>query len=151
MVILFLDIDGVLHPQSDGESVSPERRFCCLPAIIEVLQDFPSVEIVISSMWRYYFELPVLRAIFPPEIERRIIGVTPLYERDEGMYTPALREDEILRWLKDTRRQHEEWIAIDDAGWQFIDHKHRLVECVGHNGFTTVEGARLRELLEAHQ
>lgn len=150
-MILFLDIDGVLHPELDGEPVPLERRFCCLPLITEVLQDFPTVEIVISSMWRHRFELPVLRAMFPPEIEKRIIGVTSLYEREEGKYLPATREHEILQWLKENDRQSDAWIAIDDAGWQFIEHKHRLVHCTWYDGFCERDAARLRALLEVER
>lgn len=148
-MILFLDIDGVLHPGSDGQAVSMEQRFCCLPQLTDVLQGFPSVGIVISSMWRYDFDLPALRAMLP-EIADRIIGVTPMFERGEGEL-PVPREQEILQWLKENDRQSDAWIAIDDAGWQFIDHKHRLVHCTWYDGFCERDAARLRALLEAER
>ena len=49
-MILFLDFDGVLHPEPCDEDGEP---FCNLPALEAILRDFPAVEIVISSMWRF--------------------------------------------------------------------------------------------------
>ena len=46
-MILFLDFDGVLHP----EPSLAKDAFCRLPLIEEILQDFPQVQIVVSSAW----------------------------------------------------------------------------------------------------
>ena len=47
-MIVFLDFDGVLHP----EPSLAKDAFCRLPLIEEILQDFPQVQIVVSSAWR---------------------------------------------------------------------------------------------------
>jgi hypothetical protein len=47
-LILFLDVDGVLHP----EGPSREPKFCRLPLLEEWLRGRPGVEVVISSSWR---------------------------------------------------------------------------------------------------
>lgn len=67
-MLLFLDFDGVLHPQYDGEPTPVSELFCHLPRFESILQDFPSVEIVISSTWRNQFTLEELRSRFSPDI-----------------------------------------------------------------------------------
>ncbi len=124
-MILFLDIDGVLHP----DPPQPDQRLRSLPRLVEVLRDFPQVEVVISSLWREHFTLDQLRDLFPAEIRSRIIDVTPIAERVDG-WLPARREGEILEWLESTGRIGEPWLALDDAGWQFTQHRDRLVQCV---------------------
>jgi len=48
-VTLFIDFDGVLHPEYGPSS----RFFESLPLLALVLQDRPWVELVVSSNWRY--------------------------------------------------------------------------------------------------
>jgi len=47
-MILFLDFDGVLHPEFSHES----RHFCCLPVLEQVVRQLQDCEVVISSTWR---------------------------------------------------------------------------------------------------
>ena len=63
-MILFLDFDGVLHPEYSDRAVPDEIAFCHLPRFEAVLRDFPNVEIVISSTWRYHLPLDALRERF---------------------------------------------------------------------------------------
>ncbi|WP_374416067.1 HAD domain-containing protein, partial [Ectopseudomonas oleovorans] len=60
-MILFLDIDGVLHP----DPPQPDQRLRSLPRLVAILRDFPHVEVVISSLWREHLTLNQLREIFP--------------------------------------------------------------------------------------
>jgi hypothetical protein len=146
-MILFLDFDGVLHPEHDGEPTPPDRVFCHLPCFESVMRDFPAVEIVISSTWRYQFSLDELRARFSPDIAARIIDATPQTERIEGQYLPARREGEILEWLRANGRENMEWIALDDAAWQFQEYRDRLVACTWYLGLDDAAESRLRNLL----
>lgn len=97
-MILFLDIDGVLHP----DPPQPDQRLRSLPCLIAVLRDFPLVEVVISSLWREHLLLDQLRYLFPADLRERIIGVTPIAERIDG-WLPARREGEILEFRQDRR------------------------------------------------
>ena len=128
-MILFLDFDGVLHP----DPPQPDQRFRSLPRLVSVLRDHPHVEIVISSLWREQLSLEQLRELFPDDIAARIIGTTPITPKVDG-YAPARREGEILDWLESEGRAAEPWIANDDHGVQFTLHKDRLVECVFYDG-----------------
>ncbi len=141
-MILFLDIDGVLHP----DPPQPDQRLRALPRLVEILRDLPQVEVVISSLWREHLSLDQLRELFPADLRERIIGVTPIAERIDG-WLPARREGEILEWLEASGRAGEPWLAIDDQAWQFTQHRNRLIACVFYDGITDQIEAQLRERL----
>lgn len=48
MLILFLDFDGVLHPEHCHES----KHFCRLPILEAALRQVPETKVVITSTWR---------------------------------------------------------------------------------------------------
>ena len=148
-VILFLDFDGVLHPEYVGQATPADVVFCHLLRFEGVMRDHPGVDIVISSTWREQFPLTTLRARFSPDIAARIIGATPVTPDIVGKYTPSRREGEILAWLRQAGREHEPWLALDDAAWQFQQHRDRLVVCTGYVGFDDAAEAALREMLRA--
>ncbi|HBO6002487.1 hypothetical protein I5I46_01585 [Pseudomonas aeruginosa] len=143
-MILFLDIDGVLHP----DPPQPDQRLRSLPRLVEILRDFPQVEVVISSLWRSKLSLDQLRDLFPVDMRERIIDLTPIAERIDG-WLPARREGEILEWLEASGRSDEPWLAIDDQGWQFTRHRDRLIEFVFYDGLTDGIEALLRQRLAA--
>ena len=47
-MILFLDFDGVLHPNSDDS-----EHFSCAPLLWELLRRHPDVRVVLSTGWRF--------------------------------------------------------------------------------------------------
>ena len=47
---MFLDFDGVLHPEYDGQATPADIVFCHLPRFEGVMRDYPKVEIVIRAM-----------------------------------------------------------------------------------------------------
>lgn len=143
-MILFLDFDGVLHPEHEREPTPVDRVFCHLPRLESVLRDFPAVDIVISSMWRHDYTLAQLRSRFSPDIAAMIIGVTPFADYEVEKYVPTRRESEILDWLARNGRDGETWIALDDAVWQFLRHRDRLVACTSYIGLNDDAEARLR-------
>ena len=51
-MILFLDFDGVLHPEGEDHILNGGADFCFLPRLETLLREFPFVKIVISSSWR---------------------------------------------------------------------------------------------------
>lgn len=145
-MILFLDFDGVLHPQYDGEPTPADVVFCHLPRFELILRDYPAVDVVISSTWRHQFPIEYIKARFSPDIAGRILGGTPqLASPDE--YAPDLREREILAWLAASGRTNEPWLALDDAVWQFKQHRSRVVGCVGYRGLDDAVELRLRSAL----
>jgi len=143
-VILFLDIDGVLHP----DPPQPDQCLRSLPRLVEILRDFPEVEVVISSLWREHLSLEQLRELFPVDLRERIIDVTPIAERIAD-WLPARREGEILEWLEASGRADEPWLALDDQAWQFTQHRGRLIACVFYDGLDGQIEALLRQRLAA--
>jgi hypothetical protein len=146
-MILFLDFDGVLHPQYEDQPVPAEVAFCHLPRFESVMREFPAVEIVISSTWREQFSLSNLRSRFSADIATRITGTTLL---PENHVTPRLveqREWEIVTWLTVQGRSVEPWIALDNAAWQFKHYRNHLVACTGYVGLDANAELRLRAAL----
>jgi hypothetical protein len=120
--ILFLDFDGVLHPQHES-GVCP---FGYMDNFCQLMRDTDPagrVEIVISSTWRLQETLEELRAHFPPDVAARIIGVTPHLPPPPHARRGS-RQREIESWMA----QHAPdgaWLAVDDIALYFdIDCPH---------------------------
>ncbi len=138
-MFLFLDFDGVLHPQYDGVPTPVGEVFCHLSLFESIMRDFPPAEIIISSTWRYQFSIEELRSKFSPDIAARIVGMTPQTEQDEREYVQARREVEILEWLAISGRS--------DAAWLFDKHRDRLVHCTWYVGLNDTVEFKLRSAL----
>lgn len=123
-MILFLDFDGVLHPVGSTE----RDYFCRLPLLERFLtEDAPGWRIVISSSWREYFALDLLRQHFSPGIRERIDGCTPCdgdrhlnatWGAQASLYP---REIQIRHYLAKRSLPTSDWIALDDHGDWFRD------------------------------
>ena len=141
-MIIFLDFDGVLHPEYVEQAVPADVAFCRLPHVEAVLRDYPCVDIVISSTWRTQFSLSELQEFFSPDIAARIIDVTPVIE---NKYILERRECEIIQWMNFSDRKNEPWLALDDAVWQFKLHRDRLIVCAKNMGFDKNSEVELRK------
>ena len=117
-MLVFLDFDGVLHPYPCSDS----EYFCWMDNLESVLHTFSNTEVIISSSWREHYDFSALQQLFPKSIQKQIIGVTPVIT--ESSYDEGGRELEIVLWLQQQKREHENWIAIDDNIFlfdQFLD------------------------------
>lgn len=140
-MIVFLDFDGVLHPFH-----RPSGAFSLLPDMERVLRDFGAVDVVISSTWREVHTLEELRAFFSPDIGSRIIGVTPVFG---GFAQPYVREAEIKAWLRESGREGEDWVALDDTEWFFSPGCRNLILIEGDIGFDARVERELRRRLSS--
>jgi len=163
--VLFLDIDGVLHPDGPGDY----EDFSCLPVFCEALRAADPQQrlpIVVSSAWRHTQRLDDIKGHFPQDIRDRIIGVTPYLSGTEAASpgTPLravravasryTRHNEILAWI--TRNSaHAQWLAVDDRASGFEDACPQLFLVPGTTregdgpGITAEVGLRLRTRLES--
>ena len=116
--ILFVDFDGVLHPELCHES----KHFMHRDTFEDVVRAFPDIGLVISSTWRLKRPLHMLKDMFSEDVAARVIGTTPLYaeledvpDRLEGYQ----REAECRFWLRQNGRATQKWLALDDRSWNF--------------------------------
>ncbi|MET3181728.1 UNVERIFIED_ORG: hypothetical protein ABIC43_004903 [Variovorax guangxiensis] len=146
-MILFLDFDGVLHPEGEDHILNGGTDFCFLPRLEALLREFPHVNIVISSSWREQLLYKSLLKPFSSDIRDWILGATP--HAGFGLPPPyRQREGEILAWLQIHDAADEPWVALDDAYWQFDRCKDHLVACGSFTGFDDKACAELRVRFE---
>jgi hypothetical protein len=71
-IILFLDFDGVLHPDPPTTELP---LFCRAGLLQQFLLRHLTVKVVVSSTWRSTRTLQQLQGLFP-DWSQRIVGVT---------------------------------------------------------------------------
>lgn len=147
-MILFLDFDGVLHPEPCFDRT---QFFCFLPKLENVLREFSSVKIVISSTWRDNRSLNELRGFFSETIRHRVIGTTPHWRdcRELLENFGFQHQAEIEAYLRSSPEPWESWIAIDDKPYLFRPFLPNLIKTKSEIGFDEVAEKRLRFLLTA--
>jgi len=150
-MILFLDYDGVLHPDAvylvQGRPVlrAEGKLFMWTPQLIEVLADFPSVRIVLSTSWVRELGFQRAMARLPEPLRSRVIGATwhsGMTRQSEGFprtvapwWDAATRYRQVRRYVD--RAALADWVAIDDhpEGWAPRD-LHRLVKTESATGLS---------------
>lgn len=115
-LILFLDFDGVLHPEG-LQAGERDQLFCAKPVLLQILRAAPYVDVVFSTSWRllYSFDDLVSFAIDSGDFAHRFKGITPhlpAEERRQGVL--GQREEEIQAWLAMHGRDYGRWLALDD-------------------------------------
>ncbi len=133
--IIFLDFDGVLHP--DGEGL-----FSQLGLFEKHILTMPDIEIVISSTWREDKSLHELQNYFSESIRSQITGTTPILE--DG-YDTGGRQREIHAFLEahDLSEKNCHWVALDDMQMFFDGNYPNLILTDSSKGFTEENGATL--------
>jgi len=132
--ILYLDFDGVLHPEGVFVDArrgihlgdAPGRQlFENAQILVDELKPYSGVKIVLSTSWVRALGYDGARARLPEELSSRCIGATYHSRfhrpgRDEGfrgLVRVPLRGEEVLGDVG--RRKPRRWIALDDTneGW----------------------------------
>ena len=142
-MILFLDFDGVLHPDEaylvHGRPVlrAEGELFMWAPLLVEVLADLPKVRIVLSTSWARDLRFTRARDWLPEPLRARVIGATwhsGMGQNMEGFghlrltwWDRATRYQQIRRYVD--RADLADWVAIDDQpeGWAEDDSGHLIV------------------------
>jgi len=146
-MILFLDFDGVLHPEPCFDQT---KLFCFLPRLESVLRDYPQIKIVISSTWRDSRSLQELKNLFSEDIAQRVIGVTPCWRDFPELFeiNGYQRHTEILIWIRYSDEPWVKWIAIDDKAYLYKPFLKNLVRTQSLIGFDNGAESQLRSLIE---
>ena len=144
--VLFLDFDGVLHPDAvylsrQGPTLKAEGTlFMWAPILTNLLVDFPMISLVLSTSWVRHLGYKRALAYLPVELQQRVIGATwhssmAKNWMDENLWDGKSRYDQICRYA--ARSRLEQWIALDDdiQGWS-EDSAQRLVTCTPHLGLS---------------
>lgn len=133
---LYLDFDGVLHPNF----VESGRAFCHMPLLEEVLNG-TDVRVVVSSSWRFHETQAYITGLFPLSIRGLLCGFTG--------------QAHVGRWA----RWHEigqhvsshgvsDWRALDDAAFEFPPDCPNLIRCDGRLGLQATELRALRDWID---
>ena len=116
--ILFLDIDGVLHPGSGLDS----GLMCRAEDLADAIAG-QEVRIVISSSWRFHRELEKIAGMLPEAISERVIGAT-----GDAYIGRWPRYNEIRNWVA-ANDPLVDWRALDDARLEFPNPCPPLISC----------------------
>jgi hypothetical protein len=144
-VILFLDFDGVLHP----DPCPPERLFVHAPRLAATLAEFPATGVVLSTSWRTFLTEAQLIALLPAPLQSMVLGVTPRFGefRAPRALVPYRRHAECVQWVRAHGVDEAAWLALDDRPSWFAPYCEQLIACDGRTGFDDDAAARLRYAL----
>lgn len=139
-VVLFLDFDGVLHPDPP---TSTAPLFCRVPLLADWLAQHREVSLVMSSTWRTERSLNQLRALVPPLLDR-ILGVTPDLPAESFQ-----RQIECEAWMRDHAQPWTQWFALDDRPWNFRPFEKRLILVERSTGIQAEDLSRLTAVMRS--
>ena len=140
--ILFLDFDGVLHPdraylhRGRPMLVGAGQLFMWVDILVELLTPYPEIQIVISSSWPRELRFSKAKKYLPLALQNKVIGATwhsgmakhpeANHHIQSTWWDTATRYEQIRRYID--RAQIKNWLAIDDnpTGWQDID-KEKII------------------------
>ncbi len=153
--ILYLDYDGVLHPEPVyrhprggmyfGLEHAGHSLFEYAEVLVEALAPHPEVAIVLSTSWVRVLGYSQAKAYLPEALRSRVIGATFHSAMNKFEFDSMSRGAQVL--ADATRRSVTSWVALDDdeEGWIGAASKH-LVLTNGHKGLSEPQTAS--ELLE---
>lgn len=140
--ILFLDYDGVLHPDDvyciKGQVVLKNNNILLFewsPLLAEALRPHPQVRIVLSTNWVRIFGFEEARDRLLIELQQRVIGSTWHSSFDLIRWARLSRYEQIAQYLQ--RHSVKRWLAIDDDVqiWG-EEHLEQLIELDPAQGLT---------------
>jgi len=141
-LIVFLDFDGVLHP----DPCRDEQLFEHAPRLTRALEEFPEASVVLSTSWRTFLKFEQLVEPLDADLQRRVIGVTPRFAEFAAKreLVPYRRQAECVHWLSQNGMNDSAWIALDDRPSWFEPYCENLVACDALVGFDDEVAGRLR-------
>lgn len=145
--VLFVDIDGVLHPDPHDGSPLVAR-----PLLWDILRACPETVVVVSSTWREHRTLEALRQQLTAgggdDLATRIIDTSPILPPEpQGDYRHRARE--CLAWLAKNEgnwpavERPVRWLALDDMPYWWGFDCAQLYRCDYRSGLTPADVPRI--------
>lgn len=146
-MILFLDYDGVLHPDP---CLDAKRLFENAQRLSHVLDPYPEVGVVLSTSWRNVRPDHELLDPLPETLRERVLGRTPRFSDcvTVAARIPYRRHAECEQWLQTHHMDGCAWWALDDRPDWFSPYCENLLECDARCGFDERMAARLASTLQ---
>ncbi|SKC93235.1 HAD domain-containing protein [Paraburkholderia hospita] len=120
---LFVDFDGTLHV---GNSLIDEHGQITLdtggallefaPLLVNLLEPYPSVEIVLTTSWTQTLPLEKIISYLPSELARRVVATTRGTKARLGYIRDGTDRTYIICKLAGNRRLTK-WLALDDRAY----------------------------------
>lgn len=126
MRIIFLDIDGVLHPFDEGDNPAGWLRW--VPVLEALLVNAPDVKLVVHSTWRYMYSDDELCALLGP-LSDRFIGCAPR----------VARGDAIEMVLQANKASLTAYLVLDDDRTEFTTSRLNVQFCDPKLGISAQE------------
>lgn len=142
-MIIFLDIDGVLHPNS-GSALFVSS---CMQVLEDILLNDLSVEIVITSSWREEKSLSEIKALLGQCIGSHVIGHTPIID---DPFLKNVRYHEVMQYLESIDNPIRRWIAIDDEPGNYPSDSP-VIFTDRRKGLTPDDGIKIKQLISSLQ
>lgn len=133
-MILFLDYDGVLHPDPCPDT---RRLFENAGRLADALDEFPEVGIVLSTSWRNVRLESELIDPLPAALRARVLGINPRFGEFPAAAAriPYRRHAECEQWLLSNDMADSPWWALDDRAYWFAPYCENLIQCDARWGF----------------
>jgi len=138
-ILLFLDFDGVTHPNSGSAPFKQENMFWLEKALTE----FPQINIVISSSWRETKPLNEIKQLLGHIAGSRVIGITPVID---DPFLHAIRYYEVIKYLEETDNIDTLWFALDDTPG-FYKGNGTVIYTDPHTGLSESDYVKIRDLI----
>lgn len=153
--VLFLDFDGVLHPDAVYRTKyglylkAKGELFQWAPLLEAALAEAPAIRVVLSTTWVRVLGYRQACSFLPAAVVERIVGGTwhRRFAREDGWDREWLmmsRFDQVQHYTQ--RRSVAHWVALDNdaEGWP-DEQRHRLVHTDDMAGLG--EPGKLAELI----
>jgi hypothetical protein len=127
MDVLYLDLDGVVHPGDVWYERATRQvtlrtpgheLFESLPILIEAIAPYPALQIVLSTSWVRTYGFEQTREFLPKILQTRVIGATYDPSSPDAWRWDRLRRYDTIA-LDVRRRRPDRYLAVDDdaLGW----------------------------------
>jgi len=149
--LCYLDFDGLLHcadvyvSHRRGAYVTRGSLFEHAHSLVEALEGFPTVAIVLSTSWVAHYGFTKARSRLPRQLQQRVIGAT-FHRRHTPNWHWQTRYEQIAADAR--RRQCAVWVALDDDAAEWPEHqRYRLIDTDPSIGLQPADLARLTTVL----